>query len=116
MTITPINSITIPAEYVDACDGWYSGIGDLLYAVCSTGGLTTGTNRPLGCETDEQWYLTLWRNLSVDIMSARQASAEAAIGEGGEDHIVLGEFEDWVDAICHRLAEEYGLEARERTL
>lgn len=116
MTITPINSITIPSEYVDACEGWHSSAADLLYAVSSTGGLTTGTNRPLDCDTDEKWYLTLWRNLSVDIMVARKASAEAAIGEGGEDHIILGEFEGWTDAICHRLAEEYNLTDWERTI
>lgn len=110
MTITPVNSIEIPNKYVEACDGWYSSGADLIYAVCSTGGLTTGTNRPLGCKTDEQWYLTFWRNLSVDVMLARKASADADIGEGGEDHSVLCEFEGWIDATCERLAEEYGLE------
>ncbi len=118
MTITPINSITIPREYVHACEGWYGGVDDLLYAVCSTGGLRTGTNRPLGCETDEQWYLNLWRNLSVDVTRARVAACIAEVEgyEGGEDHAILCEFEDWVDEICDSLAEEYNLEEWERTI
>lgn len=116
MTITPVNSIEIPDKYVEACDGWYSGMSDLLYAVCSTGGLTTGTNRPPECDTDEKWYLALWDNLSADVMHARKASDNADIGEGGEDHIVLVEFEGWVDDICKRLAEEYCLEDWEQTV
>ena len=111
MTVTPVNSIEIPSEYVEVCDGWYSGSADLLYAICSTGGLTTGTNRPLDCDTDEKWYLTLWRGLSVDVcrakMSARVAESEG--WDGGEDYDTFVYFEDWVDAVCERLAEEYNL-------
>lgn len=116
MTITPVNSIKIPNKYIEACEGWHNSGADLIYAICSTGGLTTGTNRPLDCDTYEKWYLTLWRNLSVDVMHARKAAADADIGEGGEDHFILYEFEGWIDATCEQLEKEYGLEDWEQAI
>lgn len=113
--ITPVNSIQIPDEFVEACHGWYSSSTDLLYAVCSTGNLTTGTIRPRGCNTDEKWYLTLWRQLSSDVGYA-ESCARGMIGGFDEDvdyaadAEVFGRFEEWVDAVCDTLCEEYGLE------
>jgi hypothetical protein len=103
---TTVNSIVIPDEFVDVCARWYSGQGDLLYAVCSTGNLTTGTIRPLGCETDEQWYLTLWRELSCDVGRAERDARDNWDG----DAEVLARFEKWVDEVCERLEVEYKLE------
>ncbi len=112
MTITPVNSIEIPAKYIAACEGWHDGVDDLLYAVSSTGGLTTGTIRPAGCDSDEKWYLTLWRKLYADVTLARINAqiAEDEGWDGGADFYILSEFEDWVDSVCVDLSEEYDLE------
>lgn len=104
-TKTPVDSIEIPAEYVDLCDDWHGGISCKLYAVSSTGGLTCGSIRPTGCDTDEQWYLTLWRGLACDISyTTRQAEKSE-----NKDHCVLAEFEKFCDSWVERLTEEYGL-------
>lgn len=120
---TPVDSIMIPERFVAIADRWHSGQGDMLYAVCSTGGLTTGTLRPSSCHSMEQWYLTIWRELSVDIMWARRAAEKAcneyddSYGYGDfeerdliDDCETLREFEDWTDSIVARLAHEYELE------
>ncbi len=110
MTKTPINSIKIPRKFVAICNGWYSGSGDMLYAVSSTGNLTTGTINPY--DSDEKWYLSLWDSLSADAGSARLAAESMC--DDGEDYAhdadILGKFEEWVDVVCERLAVEYGLE------
>ena len=36
---TQINSIEIPQQYFDLCNGWYDGQGSMLYAIASTGNL-----------------------------------------------------------------------------
>lgn len=106
-TKTPVNSIEIPFDYVALCEGWYGGKHSMLYAISSTGGLTLGHNRPEGCESgsDEEWYLTLWRELSCDINRA----VDAARIEH-DDYTMLVAFENWVDDVAFRLAIEYGLE------
>ncbi len=106
MTITPVDSIVIPDRFMRVCANWHNGINCMLYAVSSTGNLTTGTIRPDDCDTDEQWYLTLWNELSVAIGYARRA----AIEDKSEDVGIFDEFEGWVDAICDRLTREYGLD------
>lgn len=124
MPKTPVNSIQIPADYVAVCEGWYSGIHDLLYAVCSTGNLTTGTTCPIHDYTDSRdrerkWYYLLWCDLSVDVGVAARAArkmAESVCAENydGIDYVgdanLLEKFENWVDEVCARLSEEYGLE------
>lgn len=104
-TKTPVNSVKIPPEYVAVCEGWQSSISDLLYAVSSTGGLTLGHRQPVECDTEEQWYLTLWRDLSCDINRAVDAA-----GIEHDDYTMLVAFENWVDEVAERLAIEYGLE------
>ena len=107
----PVDSIVIPDRFVAVCAGWYNGMGDLLYAVSSTGNLTTGTLRPRGCDSDEQWYLTLWRELSSDVGRARSAAEKGYNGPSdSEDAAVLSEFEDWVDEQIERLEGSYRLE------
>jgi len=129
-TKIPVDSIEIPERFVAVAGGWYNGMGCMLYAVSSTGGLTIGTIRPRGCDTDEKWYYSIWRDLSVDVMSARRA-AESACNDYDEDYDdcsefdelradyeaqlradyeALRDFEDWVDEQCERLCKSYGLE------
>jgi hypothetical protein len=123
MPITEVDSIVIPDRFVAVAGKWYSGQGDMLYAVCSTGGLTLGTIRPLGCDTPEQWYLYLWRNLAADIMFARRDAEKAcneyddAYGYGDfeerdliDDCETLRQFEDYADNVVATLEREYGLE------
>ncbi len=98
---TPVNSIVIPERFVAVCADWHSGSGCVLYAIASTGGLTTGTIRPAGCN-DEEWYLSLWRDLAVDL------GYIGLLGRAVLDD--LNDFEDWVDAIVDRLTEEYGID------
>jgi hypothetical protein len=95
-TRTPVNSIEIPAEYVELCHRWHGNIN------C----LTLGNRQTYGSDTKEQWYLSIWQGLSVDVMRARLAAEK----EPHDDCATLLAFEDWVDAIVDRLTEEYKLE------
>jgi hypothetical protein len=65
-----------------------------------------GTIRPVGCDTDEKWYLNIWRGFASDLgytaMSARKGDDDDA-----DD---LEKWESWVDGKCDDLEEEYGLE------
>lgn len=116
MMTTPVNSIMIPGRFVTVCENWHSGINCKLYAVSSTGNLTTGTRRPSGCNSDEQWYLTIWNELYSDIGYARRAAVMDSESDPAckGDAIILGEFEDWVDVVCAELSTEYGLDDWER--
>jgi len=110
-TKTPVDSIRIPAQFVAICDGWYDGMGDLLYAVSSTQNLTIGTIRPAGCDSDEKWYLTLWRDLAADVWNAACAAKMGYNGESDkDDYPVLVRFEAYADGIVEQLEREYGLE------
>ncbi len=121
---TPVDSIEIPDPFVTLCSGWYGGADCLLYAVASTGGLTTGTHRPWACDSDEKWYLTLWRGFSSDIgIAVRTAEKGCNAGDGGDgdggdgdggdgdghdaDYPELAEFEAWTDGIVERLASDW---------
>ena len=101
-----VNSIEIPEWLVGLCADWYDGMDDKLYAVCSTGGLTLGNHRPLGCNTDEKWYLTIWRNFAVDMRSA----VNAARRRGDEDCDALIGSEEWINERCLDIEEAFGLE------
>lgn len=122
--ITPVNSITIPPQFVAVAQGYYGGIDDLLYAVASTGNLTTGTNRPIGCDggpaSDEEWYWTLWSELVDCIDDARDCALHNADladrnGECSEeylnDYATLSEFAVYAKRWADRLYAEYALEA-----
>jgi hypothetical protein len=97
----------------------------MLYAVCSTGGLTTGTICRVRDYEDRddrnrKWYYSIWCDLSADVMRARRAAEKGynyragddpGDGEGhDEDYPVLAEFEDWVDSICDDLRCDYDLD------
>jgi hypothetical protein len=117
--VIPINSIVIPDLFVDLCEGWHGSINCKLYAVSSTGGLTIGAIRPLGCDTTEKWYLSIWRDLSVDVAYTVRCAEEGlnagddwdgGDGEGHDaDYPDLAEFEEWVDAQVVALEDSYGL-------
>jgi hypothetical protein len=118
----PIDGIVIPERFVALCSRWYGGQGCMLYAVSSTGGLTIGTIRPPGCCTNEQWYYSIWRDLSVDVMYARRAAESTCndydprydghfdFEELQSDCAELREFEEWVDARCDDLCADYDLD------
>jgi len=113
----PVNSIETPQRFLQVAAGWHSGQGCMLYAVSSSGGLFTGTDAPVGCNSDQEWYITLWRDLSVDVGRARRSASEAYEdlvadtydGEFAMDVDCLGEYEDWVDKVCSDLEASYGL-------
>jgi len=119
----PVDSIVIPERFVSLAADWHGGLNCMLYAVCSTGGLTVGNRRPRGCDSREEWYYSIWCDLSVDVMYAKRAAKRACneydpdYGCGDLDEKAirdayegLVEFEDWVDEQCGRLCESYGIE------
>ena len=121
--VTPIDSIEIPAHFVALAGRWYGGMGDMLYAVSSTGGLTLGTIRPRGVCTNEQWYYSIWRDLSVDVGWARSQCerdcmtwdddygfGDFTLEDLQSDCEDLRDFEVWVDEVVDRLCAEYNLE------
>ncbi len=107
--IIPVDSILIPIRFINLCESWAGGTDCMLRAVSSIGNLTTGTRRPGGCETDEQWYLTLWRELSGDVgyteRIARKSFLACANDIGHDDWEVLVEFEIWVNEQIGRLGQ-----------
>ncbi len=111
----PVDSIRIPSEYADLCPAWHGGLGCLMYAVASTGGLTLGTDRPRDDEgewmRDEEWYASLFSELSSDIGAAvRLAELSTTSGDFADELDTLRNFEVWADAMREELAESYGLE------
>ena len=103
--IYEVDSIQIPSSYVELCHNWYGGQDCMLYAVSSTGNLTLGNRKPLGVETREQWYLSIWQSLSVDVGYARRSAAKS----NHEDLEELAHFETWVDQKCEIIAESFDL-------
>ena len=101
-----IDSIEIPAHYVELCAQWYSGQTDLLYAVASTGNLTLGNRRPRDCDTDEKWYLDLWRGFSGDAWAAVKS---AKISTEHDDLEALEAMEAFAYDIVEQLETSYGL-------
>lgn len=103
--MTPINSIKIPFRFKVLCNNWAGDSDCMLRAIASTGGLSLGTIQPLDCETEEQWYYSLWQALSADIAYNRRLA-----GEDHQDYQDLVDFEAWTDSIVEQLALEYGIE------
>jgi hypothetical protein len=102
-TKIPVDSIKIPVAYQRLCADWAGGTDCMLRAVSSTGGLTIGTIRPAGCDTDEKWYLTIWRELSSDAYYAVRHNPNS------DDFDDLSRFEDWCDERVSDLEDSYGL-------
>ncbi len=59
--------IEIPEEFLQCCAEWHGGSASMLYAISSTGALSLGTHRPLGCDTDEKWMWHLLSELESEI-------------------------------------------------
>lgn len=131
-----VNSIGIPGQFVAIASEWYSGSGDMLYAVCSTGGLTTGTNCPVTDYTDDadrmvKWYYSIWLDLASDVGSAYRSACkalnhateryndlddctDAEIDQRYSDYdacvadaALLADFEEWADNQVSRLESDY---------
>ena len=100
-----INSIKIPDEFVDLCEGWHGGQSSMLYAISSTENLTTGSIKPPRAETDEQWYLGLWRELSMEIYRNIKAAREYEPG----DVDALTRFDGFVDGKIAEMEADFGL-------
>ena len=74
--------LKIPPEYIDLCNHWYSGQGDMMYAVASTGSLSLGSICPVydyddKADRDLKWYYTLCLDLSTSILHARRSAENA---------------------------------------
>lgn len=107
----PVDSIIIPSEYVELCHGWHGGLRCKMYAVCSTGNLTIGNRRPLGTETKEEWYYSIWCDLLGDVDSAvSMVVANREDEEAWSDLDGLMAFEAYCERMVDKLAESYGLE------
>ena len=100
----PVDSIAMPVAFQRLCIHWAGGEDCMLRAVSSSGGLTIGTTRPRGCDSEEKWYLTIWRVLSCDVGRCRRMA-----GDGDPDYDLLSDFEDWTEEMADRLEESYGL-------
>ena len=109
---TPVNSIQIPPEYVKLCRDWHDGQFSMFYAVTSTGNFTTGRIRPRDCDTDEQWYLKLWRDLNCEAYRNSRVACRVK-GSLHDDAETLIAFEEWTADTLDRLTVEYGLEGWE---
>lgn len=112
----PVNSIQVPKEFVDLAGEYYAGQADMLYAVASTGNLTTGTNRPIDNGqfdndrepmTDQQWYLHLFYKLVWSIKDCIQAIAE---NPDIKPDMRLQDFARWTEARIQELHADYGID------
>ena len=111
MTKIPVDSIAIPERFLTLCCDWYGNINCKLYAIASTGAFHLGNRRPPDCDSDEKWYVAIWRDLSHAVyLSRRGAGDEQCFPGGHKDHEALCKFEGWVDQQLARLEESYGLE------
>jgi hypothetical protein len=101
------NSIGIPESFVELCDDCHEETDCTLYAIALSGGLTTGTTCPGGCDSDEEWYLALWHELRDDIDCAL---VKARLGCATCNDVAgLVAFQAWVNWQTGRLEESYGL-------
>lgn len=108
-TNVPVDSVRIPPCYQRICAKYAGGERCMLYAVASAGNLTTGVYRPVGCDTSEEWYVHIWRELSADVWSACKQAIDA-----GADYSDLTKLEGYVDSIVEELEGAYDLENWER--
>ena len=104
--MTPVNSIEIPEKWVILAGQYYDGMSDMLYAISSTGGLTTGSFCPNEEWREEydtrtrKWYLSLWGTLDIDLGYAIKLADIA-----DKNELIL--FQKWVENICNKLETEY---------
>jgi hypothetical protein len=106
-TITPVDSIEIPFEFVELASHWHDGQDSLLYAIASTGNLTLGTIRPLDCETDEEWYLSLWDSLDCEL--SRLLKQIERRKDEFDDFDQLLEFQRFAESTSDQLRRDHDL-------
>lgn len=111
MIKTEINSIQIPEEFIDLCNPWHSGQDSMMYAIASTGNLTTGEVRPYDAfddrhYTDEEWYVNLFVSLEIEIYQLLKLNSSTV----DEQRADLEEFQKWVENIVEKLTHEYNLD------
>lgn len=113
---TPVNSIQIPIEFASLASMLYDGQASMLYAVASTGNLTTGSIRPYDHQehdyyTDEQWYVYLWSQLEIELYQIVCMIEEGRIKDDEDiDANEVVRFHEMVETTEERLRKEYGLE------
>lgn len=112
---TPINSIKIPQQYIDLCNGWYDGVNSMLYAIASTGKLTLGSIRPRIYDsdrymTDEEWYWSLFSDLGIELRQIIKNIEKRNKQNEVEDYGELTNFLDCAEEIADGLATEYEID------
>lgn len=107
--VTEINSVVIPAEFVELAEQWYDGSGSMMYAIASTGGLRTGDRRPLDEDgspmPNGQWYWSLWTSLASELRYLLRSTFVM----NDENRRELTSFREWAESIADRLESEYRL-------
>jgi hypothetical protein len=105
----PVNSIAIPLRFATICADWNTGPASVLRRIMETGKLATGNRAiPIADFTDHadrmrKWYLTLWRELAVEVHVAVVNSYDHI------DHATLLAFEGFVDSQVAQLESSYQL-------
>lgn len=98
--INPESGEIIPEPFITFASEYHDGVGSMLYAVASTGGVSLGTRRPwidnqTRPMTDEEWDLSLWKSLSYDVSAAIRVAKK---WNHTRDDIATGErFEKYVE-------------------
>lgn len=103
-----VDTIQIPPELQAICRDWTAGSGSMMYAVSSTGGLTLGSRRPLGVDTNEEWYACLWSELRSELYHCHvvcQKRDDLLPGEAA----TMESWYNWVDSVEDLLYDHYGL-------
>jgi hypothetical protein len=97
VTKIPVNSIEIPARFVEIAKDWHDGQGDMMYAVASTGGVTAR-------DCTEATYLDIWTALAASV------SYCVTYGQPREPGFVsMLDFETFALDVVARLSESYGI-------
>jgi hypothetical protein len=93
-----INSIEIPAEFVELAKDWHGGQSSMLYAIASTGKLETGKIRPPYAYSDKEWYHGLFIELTEELWNCILHN-----GEG----FYLGSFHKWAAEKADEIEEAF---------
>lgn len=96
--------IAIPEEFVQCCAEWHRGSASMMYAISSTGALSLGTNRPLGCGTDEKWMWHLLNELESEIYSSLRITKKV-LRPLPREHQRLTEFSAFVSKELEKFPE-----------
>ena len=108
--VTEVNSIQVPERFVELASTWYSGSDSMLYAITSTGNLTTGGIRPNipfeGPMSDEEWYVDLFDNLSCELYHLLKMNSQHVEKHKEE----LTAFMEWAEEQADILRHEYGID------